>query len=441
MPFRHLAILLALALAVPTGLMHANEDDEMLLIEDDASRIQVRQRDRDRTQELIQDAEPEATPEPTATPDPDEIFVAIVNSRVLTRADLNKRVTNQLDEIREEILSSHGGVLMTLDERNRIEESADLDDHMLLEEQERQLENAIRLEEGKEVQRWIEHSLLAEEARRQRITITDTEFRSRLAAVERETELDSAMIDSFLSSVSMTRQEYERSVYDALLIEQLLQRYIDINYDESDLRQAYNKNPSMFFEPETFQLAHFTITLSGEESSRRQSDLRNLAQEVRAQLRRGEDPDEVFRREQFDRISEGIFGNVTGWVTLREGYLPPQVQAEAQKLSVGQTSNVITQHRRLSNGRVVPNSFHVLKMLDSSPATGRDFESAIPAIRRASLEVARLALIEKLRTAGTHRVVVNLGGIPPSLIPSREDLIRFEASAEPINLRHGDSPS
>ncbi len=418
-----------------------DDDAPPLLIDEGRERIQVRPRDReDGTQELIQDAEPEATatPAPTPTPDPSEVFVAIVNSRVLTRAELDERVTNQLERIREEILERHGGVLMTLDERMEVEKVGDMDDQMLLEEQEQQLAGAIRLEEGREVQRWVEHSLLAEEARRQRIAITDTAFRERLAQAERESELDEDTIEEVLQTMNMTRREYERSVYDALLIEQLLQRYIDMNYTEADFRRAYDRKPAMFYEPETFKLAHFTITLTGEETSRRQSELRRLAQDVRDRLRNGEDPDQIFERDEYNRMHEGIFGTTAGWTTLREGNLPPQVQAEVEKLRVGQTSSVITQQRRRGDGRVVPNSYHVLKIMDRNAPTGDTFESALPTIRRTALELARIQLLERLRRAGTHRIVVNLGGIPPDLIPSREDLIRLEGRAEPIDLRDRD---
>ncbi len=417
------------------------EDDAPLLIDETQERIQVRPRDG---AELIQDPDAEvdpeatATPAPTPTPDPSEVMVAIVNSRVLTRAELNERVTDQLESIRKDILERHGGVLMTLDERMQVQEEGDVDDEMLLEEQERQLEGAIRLEEGREVQRWIEHSLLAEEARRQRIAITDTEFRERLAQAERESHLDAETIDEVLRNVNMTRREYERSVYDALLIEKLLERYIDLNYTEADFRRAYDKRPSLFYEPETFKLAHFTITLTGEESSRRQSELRSLAQDVRNRLRNDEDPEEVFARDEFNRMGEGIFGTAAGWTTLREGNLPPQVQAEAEKLRVGQTSSVITQHRRRAGGQVVPNSYHVLKIMDRNPPTGESFETALPAIRRAALEVARIQLLNRVREARTHRVIVNLSGIPPELIPSREDLIRLEGEAGPIDLRGDD---
>lgn len=420
--------LIPLCLLAALGTPLFAQEEVELILEDQRSSVQTKVRTPEPTTAPPVDAAP--------TPAPEDVIVAIVNSRVLTLAEMNARVTSRYEDVKRQVMSTVGGVVATFDPEkepvNPIED--ELEDELVLEEQRVMIERAMRLEEETALQAWVDHSLLAEEARRQGIIISDNEFRSRLEEAEQENRLSRTDIDSVLAELRMTREDYERSVYDALMIEQLLERFIKINYSEEHLRAAYQERPDLYFEPEKYLVAHFTIALDGNESREKLRELRELAREVRSELQSGADPETLFEKDRYDRFPEGIFGAIPGYFTFREGALPKIVEVKAKEMKVGDTSDVLVAQVR-EGTEIVPISMHVVKIMEKQEATGQTFESALPAIHRALLEVARMRLLNELRGAGTHRIVTNLGGVPPRLIPTREQLIKGESNAQPINLK------
>lgn len=433
------------------GIALAQEERPLIL--DEEPQISVRVRPRD-------DAANQQEEEPEPTPNPEEVMVAIVNAHVLTRADLDARVAQRYDKLKAEVQAQHGGVLTVLgdaqvDMPNTSRELRSYDvewgeplnqatptprapsqadrDAELLESQRAILEAALRKEEGKVIGEWVDHNVLADEARRQGIMVTESEFQSRLAQAERESLLKKEQVDEVLQMMRFSRQDYEKAVYDALCIEKLLNRFIDINYDEAYLRERYEARPSLYMEPAGYKVAHFVITLEGTENRDKLKDLREKAKDVRDKLKEGADAYALFENPNYNQIQAGIYGTVLGWFSFDEGHLPPLVEYEAKKMKVGETSDVLLQEARV-NGEIEPRSLHVVKILEHRDATGDTFESALPSIRRAMLEIARIKLAERLRTTGTHRVITNLGGIPPKYIPSTEEVMAYQ-NADPISLK------
>lgn len=388
-------------------------------------------------------AEKPGSVEAAPTPKPEEVLVAIVNARVLTRADLQARVSSRYEQIIEKIQSEKGGVLGTIDPRN-VRQMAQLPEEKLgdiakgeiLEGQEEELEKALRQEESSTVQQWVEFSLLAEEARRQGIAIADEEFRTRLQQAEEQNSLDDATVDRVLKAMRMSRQDYEKYVFDALMIEKLLKKFSDLNFDEDYKRRAYNSNPAVFMEPEKFQIAQFVVSIPPEAATDKKAlaAYRAKAMKVRALLREGRDPKEVFAMEEFNQLQKGVFGSIPGWFSFTEKALPPIVEVEARKLKVGDISDVIVNQTR-SDGAIIPLSMHVLKILDRRPASGETFETAIPAIEQSLVEVSRAQLLDRIRAANSHKVLLSLGGIRPDKVPSKEELWKAESAANPISLK------
>ncbi len=421
----HLAVLILVAFG---GRLSAQ--DPVLILED---KPQIQGKTRARPTPAAGDATSTAVAAPT--PRPEEVMVAIVNSRVLTRADIQIRVTDQFDRLQAEVQSRVGGVVATIDPSRTAPLAPEeiLEEALVTQEQQTALDRVMKIEEESALMAWVEHSLLAEEARRQGVVVEEREFRERLAGAEKESEVTAADVDRVLSHVRMSRADYESSVYDALRIEKMIDRFIALNYDEKYLRDAYEKNPALYYEPAKSLIAHFAITLTGTETRDRTRDLRNVARDLRARLLKNEDPDILFKLPEFDRPEEGILGGVPGWYHFHEGELPPQVAAAAIKLKKGETTDVIIQQSRV-DGEVVPTSMHVVKIMDQREPAGLTFESAQPAIRRALLEIGRTRLLQQIRDARTHRVITNLSGIPGRLVPSPEDLMMQEKKANPISL-------
>lgn len=368
---------------------------------------------------------------------PEDRLVAIVNSRALTRAELDARVASRFEKIRDEVTARHGGVVATLDENLQAERPLPMiaDDKVVLDEQQRHLDAALRREEGDAVQLWIEHGVLSDEARRQGLIVSDKEFRDRLAQARKESGATDERIEAVLRANRMTREDFEKSVYEALMIEQLLQRFIDLNYTEADFRRAYESNPQAFFEPEKSLVAHFSATFAGTEDRSTVSRVRKKAEKVQELLAKGEGPEKVFSREEFNQLESGLVGAIPGWFTFAEGQLPPVVEVTGRKLRTGEVSPVLEQFEMGDDGKKFLRSLHVVKIVERQPATGLTYESALPAIRRGMLEIARDQLLARLREARTHRIVMNLGGISPSRIPTRDQAMQAEAAAQPISLK------
>lgn len=434
----------AALLFVMAGAAFAQQPASLILDEEPAAiKATVRKSKKKDAAGTAKDGTGSTSGEAVATPKPEEILVAIVNSRVLTRADLEARVSSRFEQILEKVQSEKGGILGTIDPDNvrqmaqlPEEKLADVAKGEILEGQEIEVERALRQEEASSVQQWVEFSLLAEEARRQGIVIGDDEFRTRLEQAEELNSLDDATVDRVLRSMRMSRQDYEKYVYDALMIERLLGRFIEINFDEDYKRRAYNSNPVLFQEPEKFQIAHFAITVPPEAALDRKAiaDYRAKAMKVRTLLREGKNPEDVFALPEFNQLSAGVFGSIPGWFTFRERALPPIVEDAGLKLKVGETSDVLLNQKR-SDGQIVPVSFHVIRIQDRQAASGQTFETALPAIDRALLEVARDQVLERIRAAKSHRVLLSLGGIRPDKVPSREEIWKAEAEANPISLK------
>ncbi len=418
------------------------QDDEFeLILEEDEGQVQVRTGKK--PEELEENV---LVPKPSQeVVDPSQVIVAIVNARVLTLEEINVRVSRRYDDLVQEVQAQYGGIVAEF-ESGQTEELAvpplysEFEDEMVLEEQKVQLERVIRRAEEEALYDWINHSMLADEARRQGIIISDSEFRARLREAETQNQLVETEVEKFLSAMKMQRADYERYVYDALLIEKLLNQYIDLNYDLDYFEAAYNNKPHLYYEPEKFKIAHFTISAVEDRADSEVRDLRRLAGEVREELKDGKEPEIIFSRPEYNDFQNGIYGNELGWFTFYEGHLPKLVEHRARDLELGETSDVLLQKKRLKSGDIVISSIHVVKIVEKREATGMTFESALPTMRRAMIEIAKANVTQLLREAGSHKVISNMRGIPPEKIPDPMEIRTFISNAEPINLKLPEKP-
>ncbi|MCC6547185.1 hypothetical protein IT570_08460 [Candidatus Sumerlaeota bacterium] len=396
------------------------------LILENEGKVQVKTRKKTDPQEKKED--------PTKPkPNPADVIVAFADGRVLTRAELDLRVTNEFERVKEEVQSRIGGVIATTGGSGATSEELK-EKQEVLAEQDEQIDMAMRKEESNAVQLWVEHATLAEEARRQGMVITEGEFKTRLEQAQAVNRLAEVQVENALNKMKLSRADYERGFYDALMIEKMLGRFIELNYTDADFRKAYDQAPQLYYTPEKFQIAHFTIALDGTESRTQINNLTRLANEVRDELRKGADPAVLFDKPEYNRIEQGIFGSVPGYYSFQEGALPNVVEYYARQMKVGETSNVLTAQRQ-EGKQIIPISLHVVKILKSSPEEGKDFESALPAIHRAMLGIARGQVLAMIRAAKTHDVITNLTGIPSSKLPDQGELLRAQKEAQPINLK------
>ncbi|MDK2970261.1 MAG: PPIC-type domain [Candidatus Sumerlaeota bacterium] len=378
---------------------------------------------------------PEPTPAPpdaTPTPDPETVLVALVNTHTLTRAELDRRmsaITGINPEAMRGVSSSRSGNIQGgVVARDVAATDANLLDIMLTRDvQEAEVEDAVRREEGTVVSDWIDQMILADEARRQGIVISDSEFRERLGTFNQQFRLRDAQVRNALQALGMTQTELESYIYDALLIEKLLARYIEINYPEERLRTAYERNPMFFVTPPSVRIAQFTISVAPTETADYRKGYKRLAEQVRKRLLDGERPESVF--EDVNDIELGVFGGEYVW-SLESRMLDDRLREMLTKMQPGEVSDVLTMYVKVDN-EVLPESFQVVKLLERKPGTGETFETALPRIQTVLGELARSAVLEKVKEARTHKVVTRLSGIPPDKLPSPVDLRK---PRPPVNL-------
>lgn len=376
-----------------------------------------------------------ATPTPQPTPNPELVYVAIVNNHTMSRATLDRMVAGR---IRDPQSASMLGVTPAATARvDAPAKVVDPEDLMVAYAGEMEVQSARRKEEAEIVRGWVEQTTLADEARRQGLLINEAELSQRLAGITAEFELGDDSVDRMLAAMGMTRNELEASIYDALLIERLLDRWIETNMTDEQFRAAYRASPQLYVTPPSYRVAHFSISLpdatvlSTNAASRRDylRSVRREASDVRARLAKGEDPETVFT--EVSERDMGVWGTVAS-TSLQADALPPMVRAEILKLKPGQTSNVFESLVMDSNNKPVPESVHVVKLIDLIPAKGLTFDSALPRMRLLARELARTSLLEQIAEAKTHTRVTNLSGIPPHKLP---DAIAMRTTKPGIALR------
>lgn len=438
--FIALSVLVA-SMLLPTSTVPAQQEIPPLILDERPS-MTIRERPREDRERRSRDADDEKKDEdseraePVATPRPSDVIVAVVNTHRLTRESLDARVAERFEKYRKEMKEGKDRTLQQVrDVFGKDSQAARIE---ILQEMEDNLEAAMRAEEGAAVRDWVDHLLLADEARRQGILINQNEYRQRLQEISEESNLEEDRVTAVLADLRISQRDFQQTLYDAMLIERLVDQFIRLNWSEEDLREAYEANRNSFYYPPRHLIAHFSIALDGSETNDQIRRLEDLARRVRTELRRDADPEELFTRDEFNRVDMGIWGT-TGYFTFQEGSLPRPIEVEAQKLRAGQTSDVLINRYRASGDRIRPRSIHVIKVLSTEPARGDSFESALPIIRERLVDVARDQLLQRIRTSGSHRIITNLGGIPPEILPSQDDLQRaFAQQPPPLNLRLGE---
>ena len=172
-----------------------------------------------------------------------ETVVGVVDTRFLTKADMDRRV-NRL-------------IFLTEDE-GRWQE-AEAKDKMR-----RRLEELTLRE-------WAELSLLAVHAQAEGFTVTTREIDDKIRAIYETKEQDAQgrVISSAVAAIraiDISHEELLGYVHDAILAEKLTQSRISRMVTESDMKQVYEMNPAAFVSPPQAHLYFLCARLTSQES-------------------------------------------------------------------------------------------------------------------------------------------------------------------------------
>lgn len=371
---------------------------------------------------------------PAEVADPRLVIVALVNGHRLTKAELNFLVDRRMGALGNEMTTEDEEVTMLVLDKKMQPDSGLASDPELAEDIRRDREASRRRIEGSVAQEWVEQRILADEARRQGIILDPKELEERRRDARAATGLDEKGLTEFLNRFGMTDADLDREVAETLMVEKLLQKYVAVNYTDDMLREIFDRAPQEFTAPLRVRIAHYVLAMTGSEAKVEVDDLRERANGVRRKLAKESDPAKALAGE--NNLDKGFLATPdAGWFRLDGEGLAPAVMAAAAKLKAGETSPVIEDAEATDDGGVRVRSLQVIKVLERREAGTPDFAIAKPAIAARVATECREEVLERLRLAKTHRVVINLREIPASKIPSADEVIRMQATGKALDLR------
>ncbi|MDX2177160.1 MAG: peptidylprolyl isomerase [Candidatus Sumerlaeia bacterium] len=358
--------------------------------------------------------------------------VGVVNSHRLSRGQLDFFIEKRVRELGDAaLLGDNEGRVIIIDPARRAPASAA--DAEVAENQARLREQTRRRLEGEALKGWLEQRVLAEEARRHNLTVEADEFARRIARIEAEDGLTDAELAANLDLAGITREQFEAEVYDALLVEAFLAKYVEANWTDKDLMKFFQRAPEEFGRPAEMRIARFFIPVEPGTPSAQAKALRDKAEAVAKQLRRDKDHESVIG-DSIDSIA-GFYGDPdSGWISTGYLELPEDVQKAAARLEPGEVSKVVSDHE-YDTGAPVLRSFQVVKMIERREAQKPTFETAKPILVSRLQYEARREILPRLLRSGSHKVVSNLGGIAPEALPSDEEILKLMATSKPMDLK------
>lgn len=176
----------------------------------------------------------------------------------------------------------------------------------------------------------IERKMLLQEARRLQINLTEGEMQDRLSEIREGMEEEAFL--RYLSEQKLTKEAWEASARETLLIEKLLNQLVgdQISLPEEELLQHYNNNLEEWSVPEQIKLRQILVETETEAEAIRQSlaegaDFVEAAQTHAQSLEFGTDGDLGYRAAmelpvEFEPLFTAEIGSVSGAIKTPFGY-------------------------------------------------------------------------------------------------------------------------
>ena len=204
------------------------------------------------------------------------------------------------------------------------------------------LDAAVRQERLEQIGRMVMQNSLSEMlllsfANQQGIRITDAEVEDSVKSLlERQGITDDNKLREALESSGMTLEQVRENTYRELLWQQVVGREVQpkVIINEEELRAYYRSNQDQFRVPEQRWLKEVIVL---ESSGRSDTELRQIAEEIRAQLSAGGNFEEVVGPYKEKEITSGVVD--LDW--LRADELEASLSAAAFALSPGDYSTPV----------------------------------------------------------------------------------------------------
>lgn len=214
----------------------------------------------------------------------------------------------------------------------------------------------------------IEEILFQQEAKRQKIVISEEEMNSvRLQFME---GYPPGTFEKSLEIVEVSQKDWERKLRNRLLIKKLIQDVVNskVTISEEDVKRYFDEHPEEFKRGERIRALHILVTRE------------ELAQRVIKQLEKEADFSELAR--DFSESPEAQEGGDMGYI--EKGSMPEEFDP-VFKLKNGAVSPIMR----------TPYGFHVFKVVDHIPASQKSFEDSREGIYTKLLEESQEGAFRK----------------------------------------------
>lgn len=214
----------------------------------------------------------------------------------------------------------------------------------------------------------IERKMLLQEARRLKIELTEGEMQERLSEIREGMDEEAFLRE--LSERNLSKEAWEASARETLLIEKLLNQLVgdQISLPDPELLEYYNSHLEAWREPEQIKLRQILVQTESE------------AEAIRQSLAEGADFAEAARTHA-QSLELGKDGDL-GYRTAAE--LPAEFEP-LFKAEIGSVSGVIK----------TPFGYHLVKVEDRQPARTLSFDEVKERIYQTLLEQKREALFSR----------------------------------------------
>jgi len=196
-----------------------------------------------------------------------------------------------------------------------------------------------------------------------------------------------------IKAAGMTVEELRAKAGQEATAKATLKRLLGINITDEDAKDYYTKHPSDFEEPEMVHARHILLMTMDPAtrmplSTNAVAAKRHQIDDIRKRIVAGEDFATLAKQYSEDPGSKDEGGELPEF---SRGQMVPEFESAAFALTTNQVSEVVTTQF----------GFHVIKLLDRTPAKKVDFTTAAPEIKDglARLKITKLApaCVKKLR--------------------------------------------
>lgn len=197
-----------------------------------------------------------------------------------------------------------------------------------------------------------------------------------------------------LKAVGMTQPELLKRITEEATAEMTLERELNINITDADIKKFYDDNPTKFEQPEMVRASHILLatrdlTTQTDLPDDKKAAKKKQMEELLKRARGGEDFAKLAKEYSEDPGSKDKGGEYT----FPRGQMDPQFEAAAFSLKTNQVSDIV----------ITPYGYHIIKLSEKIPAKKVELANVSPNVKeyltQQALQKANVpAYMAKLRT-------------------------------------------